>query len=361
MDIDTPCLAVAGLQRFEELRHQAIDTVTERLCAAHAAVYVQFGQRGREACREDLGFHLEFMRPVLEFGIIQPMVDYLRWLAVVLATRDIPAQHLALSLDLLAEFFAMHMEAADAEIVGGALRRTKARYLAADDASPAIYEMMPAAWPECEAFESALLAGDRNGALSLLDRRFEQGHGLVETELHMIQPALYEIGRKWQQNQVSVAQEHLATAISQSVMTHGLLQSKVPSANGRRVLLACVAGNNHALGLQMVSDAFHLAGWDVQYLGADVPTNALIRHIAQDGPHLLGLSVSFAHQLRVVKAITARLTQALGAARPPVIVGGLAINQFSRLAGLLGADGWSPDASAAVTFASKLDVPLHSQ
>ena len=49
-----------------------------------------------------------------------------------------------------------------------------------------------------------------------------------------------------------------------------------------------------------------------------------------------------------------RLTQVHGAARPPVIVGGLAINQFNPLAGQLGADGWSPDAFSAVASASNL-------
>jgi methanogenic corrinoid protein MtbC1 len=117
----------------------------------------------------------------------------------------------------------------------------------------------------------------------------------------VIQPALYNIGQKWQDNQVTVAQEHLATAISQSVMTYGLLKSEVPPANGRRTVLACVEGNQHAVGLQMVADAFQLAGWDVHYLGANVPTGALLQHVVNCRPDLLGLSVSFAQQLRVVR------------------------------------------------------------
>jgi MerR family transcriptional regulator, light-induced transcriptional regulator len=354
MNIDTPVLDAAGLQRFQELRPEAIDAVTDRFYASHGAVYAQFGARGREACREDLAFHLEFLRPVLEFGLIQPMVDYLRWLASVLATRDVPATHLSLSLDWLGEFFAAAMAGPDGQIVVTALHHSKARFLEADDALPAIYSMMPEAWPECAAFESALLAGDRHGAGSLFERCLEQGRSLVDAELHMIQPALYGIGQKWQNNQVTVAQEHLATAISQSVMTHGLVKSEVPASNGSRVLLACVAGNNHSVGLQMVADAFQLAGWEVQYLGANVPTTALIQHLGQCKPDLLGLSVSFAQQLRVVKEIMSRLAQAHSAARPPVIVGGLAINQFNRLAGGLGADAWSPDAASAVASASKL-------
>jgi len=172
--------------------------------------------------------------------------------------------------------------------------------------------------------------------------------------VHMIQPALVGIGQKWQDNLVSVAQEHLASAIAQFVMTDGLLKSAIPAANGKRVLLACVAGNAHSIGLQMVADAFQLGGWGVQYLGANVPTDALIKHVGESKPDLLGLSVSFPQQLRVVREIMALLTQRHGAERPAVIVGGQAINRFSGLAGELGADAWSPDALSAVVSAKEI-------
>jgi methanogenic corrinoid protein MtbC1 len=356
MTIDTPALGTAGLMRFQELSSEAINSVTERFYTNRGADYVQFGKSGRDACREDLGFHLKFLRPVLEFGLVQPMVDYLRWLASVLATRDLPVGDLSLSLDWFSEFFAAHMESPDAEIVVKALHDTKMRFLQADDAEPAIYRVMPTAWPESAAFEGALLAGDRSTSMSLLDRCLEQGHGLIKAELHMIQPALYAIGQKWQNNLVTVAQEHPATAIAQSVMTVGLLRSEIPNSNGRKVLLACVAGNSHSVGLQMVADAFQLAGWDVQCLGANVPTSALIRHLGQYTPDLLGLSVSFAQQLRVVREIMLRLTHSFGTARPPVMVGGLAINQFNPLAGEIGADAWSPDAYSAVLSAAKFTL-----
>jgi methanogenic corrinoid protein MtbC1 len=103
----------------------------------------------------------------------------------------------------------------------------------------------------------------------------------------------------------------------------------------------------------MVADAFQLGGWEVQYLGANVPTAAVIQHVGHYACDLLGLSVSFAQELHVVREIIAGLALAQGDARPPVIVGGLAINQFGRLAGELGADGWSRDASSAVVSASK--------
>ncbi len=136
-----------------------------------------------------------------------------------------------------------------------------------------------------------------------MDKCIDAGGSLVDFEGRVIQPSLYSIGEKWQVGEVTVAQEHMASAIVQAVMTAGLLRSPPPVLIGKRVLLACVAGNHHAIGLRMVCDAFQLAGWDVQYLGADVPTESLLDQVAKWKPDLLALSASFAQHLATVKDV----------------------------------------------------------
>lgn len=354
MDASVGTLHPDGLRLFVELRQGAVEAVTDRFLHEHGAAYAKFGPRGREACREDLAFHLEFLQPVLEFGLLGPMLDYLQWLGSVLESRGVPAAHLPLSLEWLAEYFEAHLPAPHGGIVTGALRMAKVRMASHGPALAGLYEKLPASWPECADFEDALLKGDHRRAARVIDGVLDSGRGLVQAELHVIQPALYRIGQKWQENQVSVAQEHLATAIAQSVMAQGMVKSEVPVPNGRKVLLACVAGNHHAVGLQMVADSFQVDGWDVQYLGADVPLKDLVRQVVSWKPDLVGLSVSFPHQLRIARQAIQSLEAALGPARPPVIVGGLAVNQFDQLAGQVGAEGWGPDALAAVRSGAQL-------
>ncbi len=348
-------LGSKGLQRFRLLRNDAVGAVTARLYATHGQIYEQFGPRGRVACREDLAFHLEFLQPVLEFGLLQPMVDYLCWLGSVLAARTIPADHIVRSLDLLGEFFGEHMDAADAGVVTAALQAAATRFMnvaALGNSIPA--PAPPTPWPEASPFEAALLAGSQHEAFAVVNRCIENGRSLIGVELHVVQPSLYHIGEEWQANRVSVAKEHMATAIAVSVMTMGLLRSPPSAMIDRRVLLACVAGNNHSVGLRMVADAFQLTGWDVQYLGADVPTASIIQQAEEWNAHLVGLSVAFAQQVPVAKEIVAQLAERFGTSRPAVIIGGLAINRFSRLADVVGADAFGADASAAVAAAARV-------
>ncbi len=352
LDAGLSPLGSEGLRRFQALQADAVNAVTERFYAAHGSAYERFGPRGRDACREDLAFHLEFLRPVMEFGLLQPMVDYLCWLNSVLAARAIPVEHVEVSLAWLGEFYTGHMEAADGMVVTAALQAAWMNFLKAREA-PVAPPTPTEQWPEAVAFEAALLAGHQREALAVLNRCLDSGRSLVDFELHVIQPSLYRIGEKWQTCRVTVAQEHLATAIVQAVMTVGLLRSLPPAMIGKRALLACVAANHHTIGLRMVCDAFQLAGWDVQYLGANVPTSALIRQVTEWKPDLLGLSVSFAQQLQVVKDVIAQLDERPSSARPAVIIGGLAINRFNRLAGMVGADAYSADAQAAVLYANQ--------
>jgi len=281
------------------------------------------------------------------------MVDYLGWLGSVLAARGIPAEHVALSLDWLGEFFAAHLETADGAVVTNALKAAVKNSQKAREVPPA-QASASEAWPEAIAFETALLAGYQGEALAVMNRCIDDGRSFVDVEQHVIQASLYNIGEKWQVGQVTVAQEHMATAIVQLVMTMGLLRSPPPPMIGRRVLLACVAGNDHAIGLRMVCDAFQLAGWDVQYLGANVPTPALVLQVGEWKPDLVALSVSFPQQLRVVKDVIAHL--GAGDTRPAVIIGGRAINRFNQLAGMVGADAYRDNAQAAVAYANQSSI-----
>ena len=205
-----------------------------------------------------------------------------------------------------------------------------------------------AAWPECRPFVAALLSGARDQCAAIVEQKRARGHGLVEVEHELIRPALYCIGEKWRNRQISIAQEHLATALSQSVMAEALLRSPAPERNGKKVLLACIQGNHHALGMQMVADAFTLAGWHVNFLGANVPTHVVIEHAKEWGADLLGLSASLPEHVRELSIATDELRRALGERCPPIMVGGQGFDALQAHFDHDEASQWVSDPRAAV-------------
>lgn len=144
-------------------------------------------------------------------------------------------------------------------------------------------------------FQKALLAADRSGAEDAVERALDAGIGPIAVQVLVIEPAMRGIGESWEHNEITVADEHLATAICHQVMARMFDALIVaPPRSRERVLLAAVEGQEHVLGLRMIADVLDGAGYYVQYLGASVPVDALRQFAAEHEPAVTGLSYSVA-------------------------------------------------------------------
>ena len=340
-----------ALNRFNELRYRAIDQITEDFYRKHGAEYARFGERGRKFCREDIEFHLDFLRPVLEMGQLQPYVDYLRWFAEVLAARNIPVDHVAETIDAIGAFFRENIEGEAGEVIATAL--TSAASEAQQAGALSVSDPVMDPWPEQKPFEEALLLGDRQTAAGIFNSLLQGGHSLLDLEVKLIQSALVDIGLQWQANKISVAQEHLATATAQTIMANAFSKTRLKLPNGKKAVLACVEGNDHALGIRMIGDALEVDGWEVQFLGANVPVTSLVEFVKNTNPNLVGLSISLPHQMAAARQTIQALRAQISHNPPPVIVGGYAVNQFEVLAYRMGADGHARNALLALPLAIK--------
>lgn len=104
-------------------------------------------------------------------------------------------------------------------------------------------------------------------------------------------PVMARIGDGWEAGQYSVAQEHLTSHVLGAAM-QDMLRLIQPRQRDRRVLLACVADEEHELPLFGVG--FRLAAWGIYsvILGARTPPSAIAHAREQIDPHLIGLSVT---------------------------------------------------------------------
>jgi methanogenic corrinoid protein MtbC1 len=185
---------------------------------------------------------------------------------------------------------------------------------------------------------AALLAGDRDAAVRVaLEEGLARGLAVPDLYLGVIQPAQARIGDLWQENRLTVAQEHLATAIAQLVLA--LAYPALPRApsNGKRVLVACAEDELHDLGARMAADFFEMAGFDVRYLGANLPTDSLVGMVREDPPDLVALSVTMAFHLDAARAVVRQLREGAGD-RMHVALGGQAFTWAADLPAQFGAD-----------------------
>lgn len=190
----------------------------------------------------------------------------------------------------------------------------------------------------------ALADRDEYAAAATVFAALDAGMAPEDVLLEVIAPVQHRVGAEWAANRISVAQEHAATAINDRViaaLAHH--PSGKVAAHGGRVALACVDGEWHALPARLLAEVLRLRGWQVDFLGAQVPTPHLIAHVHEHGPDVVALSCSIPTRLPNAHAAIV----ACQSAGFPVLAGGAAFGRDGRFARQLGADAWAPDARTA--------------
>ena len=186
-------------------------------------------------------------------------------------------------------------------------------------------------------FSTYLLAGDRFGCRSVVEELLAADVPVLSIYQDIYQQALYHVGELWEQNKISVAREHIATSIVESLLslTFPLICNVNPT--GKRVVVACTRHELHQLGARMVADILEMHGWDSHFLGANTPVDSLIHLLKDLHPHLLCLSLSTQMNM---SALLTTISQVRGPFPAlPIAVGGQAFRwggteQLARFEGV---------------------------
>jgi methanogenic corrinoid protein MtbC1/DNA-binding XRE family transcriptional regulator len=176
--------------------------------------------------------------------------------------------------------------------------------------------------PSRQRYLRALVDGNSNAATIVVHELIGKRVSVADIYLDVLAPALFQIGDLWCDGKVNVAQEHLATQITLGQMDKLRLIQSVPRSLSYRVMVCCVEGEHHFIAARMATDLFQMEGWQVDFLGPDVPTAALIEIVSARRPNLLALSTTLQSNLRRTRPLIKRIRKLPAA--PYIIVGGQA-------------------------------------
>jgi MerR family transcriptional regulator, light-induced transcriptional regulator len=176
--------------------------------------------------------------------------------------------------------------------------------------------------PYQQRYLRALLDGDSDAASKIAHELIAKRASVADIYLEVLAPAMFHIGELWCDGTVNVAQEHLATQLTLGQMDKLRLIQSIPRSLSYRVMVCCVEGEHHFIAARMAADLFQMEGWQVDFLGPDVPTAALIEIVIARRPNLLALSTTLQSNLRRTRALIEKIRKLPGA--PYIIVGGQA-------------------------------------
>lgn len=157
-----------------------------------------------------------------------------------------------------------------------------------------------------------ILAGKRKTSLEMIMDAYRGGYPIPGIYMDIFQEALYEIGRLWETNQITVADEHMGTAITQFVMSNLYQYLEIADEQRGRLVMTGVQGELHQVGANMVADVLEADGWDVVFLGTNVPTEGIIQSIRQHGADLFGISTTMLFNIPKVIQLTEAVRKEFG-------------------------------------------------
>lgn len=175
-----------------------------------------------------------------------------------------------------------------------------------------------------------ILAGKRKPALEIIMDAYRDGYSIPGLYMDVFQEALYEIGRLWESNQITVADEHMGTAITQYVMANLYQHLEVTGQQRGKMVITGVQGELHQVGANMVADVLEADGWEVQFLGTNVPAQGVLASIRTQGADLFGISSTMHFNLpKVIQLVEATRREFGDSVR--ILLGGGAFKGLQRL------------------------------
>ncbi len=328
-------------------------SVTDDFLDRHPDWLERYGEAARTRGEADAIFHIEFLAGAVVANEAGAFQDYAQWTAGVLRARAIAPDFLAENLEQVRDAAAAVLEGESRELVRkiadtaiSSLRDTSGTAPAAEAGSGRMAT-------ETSLYLQAIRAGYRRAALNVALEALRAGASVPDVYGEILQPAQYRIGELWARNEITVAEEHMATAITQYVIGQLYSHLERPAAIRGNALVTGVKGELHQLGGNMVADVLEADGWNVMFLGTHLPHRDILQAVESHEPRLIGISATVLGNLPAVSELVEETRRRYGS-EVTILVGGGAFRSRPDLWRELGADGFGRDLNEAVRIANEL-------
>lgn len=171
-------------------------------------------------------------------------------------------------------------------------------------------------------FLNALIEGNRNLCSKIILEQVRNGIAIKDLYESVIKQSLYKVGELWEYNKISVATEHLASAIVEAILNELYPEVISKEKKERKVIVSCVENEYHQIGIKMVSDIFESNGWNSYFLGANTPTLELISFAKIVKPDIIAISFSIYFHLPTLEMMIQKIRDEFSDI--PILVGGQA-------------------------------------
>jgi methanogenic corrinoid protein MtbC1 len=302
---------------------------------------------------EDTEYSLSYLFEAIEASSPDLFADYITWEKIFLINLGIPETRLKERLEIMEEVIIRYLPPDKNSIAVKYIEECIENLSNPSKDISFINEDKPLV-KLLEQYLKLLLDGDRHSAGKMIIEAVDNGINVKDIYLHVFQSSLYEVGRLWQENKITVAQEHYITAATQLIMSQLYPYISNNEKTGKVLIATSVSRELHEVGVRMVADFFEMDGWKTYYLGANMPTESVIQTIISKRADLILISATISSHIGEVIKLISTVRRCVECKDPKIIVGGYPFNIDTDLWKKVGADGQAVDAETAIEIADNL-------
>jgi len=137
----------------------------------------------------------------------------------------------------------------------------------------------------------------------------------------ILRPVMYKIGEDWANDKISIATEHVASNIAQTLVK--IIMDRVISSGNKKKILICVPlGEEHHLGCDVLETYLSIKGFKVYNIGTSIPTESILSFIQNNKPDIILISITLEDNIGAGQRLVKKIREQY---KIPVLIGGYAI------------------------------------
>jgi methanogenic corrinoid protein MtbC1 len=341
-------------EKILSTKQQVAESVTEELIVRHPDWLTRYGEGGRKLGIEDATYHQSHLASAIQAGSTAPFADYARWTVSMLGARKIAAHNVIENLEHIGQSMQGLLSASENNVVRDYIHAARDACVspAPQPLATSGEETRPEMVVQSNLYLQAAIKGDRLAATQIALDALQRVEDVVDLYVDLFQATQYEVGRMWQENQITVAEEHMATAITQYAMAQVYSRIQARDRGRGRLVITGIEGEWHQVGANMVADVLEVRGWDVRFLGTNVPQEGILKAVEEHKADVVGISATMLLSIPKVVRLVEGLRQRFQYECPRILLGGRAFISSPTLVKELRAEGAATDLRSALALVS---------
>jgi methanogenic corrinoid protein MtbC1 len=137
----------------------------------------------------------------------------------------------------------------------------------------------------------------------------------------ILKPVMYKVGDDWETGKISIATEHVASNIAQTLVK--IIMGRVTGGGNKKKILICVPlGEEHHLGCDVLETFLTLKGYKIYNIGTSMPSESILSFIDNYKPDIVFLSITLEENLAAGQRLARKIKDQFSI---PILVGGFAL------------------------------------